>query len=96
MPAEYGLLKEFLYQAVFVAHDTPAPPRSALELPELKIYIENCGKFPSDIAFAAEAEGKIVGTAWCRIMADYGHWAKDIPSLVMAVLPAHRGKGIGR
>ena len=77
-----------MYQAVFVAHDTPALPRSALELPELKIYIENCGKFPSDIAFSAAAEGKIAGATWCRIMADYGHWAKDIPSLVMAVLPA--------
>ncbi len=78
---------------LFVPQDMPAPPRSVIELPELKVYIENFGKFSSDIAFAAEAEGKIVG-AWCRIMADYGHWAKDIPSLAMAVLPAQRGKGI--
>lgn len=29
-------------------------------------------------------------------MADYEHWAKDIPSLAIAVQPIHRGKGIGR
>lgn len=29
-------------------------------------------------------------------MADYEHWAKDIPSLAIVVQPIHRGKGIGR
>ena len=40
-------------------------------------------------------EEQIIGAAWCRIMDDYGHWEKDIPSLAMAVLPAYRGKGLG-
>ena len=43
----------------------------------------------------AEAEGKVVGAAWCRIMEDYGHIDNDTPSLAISLLPEYRGQGTG-
>lgn len=38
-----------------------------------------------DKAFAAVAEGTIIGAVWVRIMNDYGHIDHDTPSLAMSV-----------
>lgn len=46
-------------------------------------------------AVVAEINSEIVGMAWTRIMADYGHIDDATPSLAIAVLPEYRGRGIG-
>lgn len=92
---EYGLLSSFLYEAVFVPDGAEPPPKSILNCPELQVYISDFGADKNDRALAAEANGKIVGVIWARIMKDYGHIEEDTPSLAMSVLKEYRGMGIG-
>lgn len=94
-PEEYGLLREFLYQAIYLPEGVEPPPRSVVDLPELQVYIADFGTRPGDHCLVAEVAGKVVGAAWCRIMADYGHIDNDTPSLAISLLPQYRGMGIG-
>lgn len=41
---ENSLLKEFLYEAIFVPENAPVPPKSIINLPELQVYIADFGK----------------------------------------------------
>lgn len=94
-PEEYPLLREFLYQAIFLPEGTVPPSRSVIDLPELQIYIADFGTRFGDHCLVAEINGKIVGAAWSRMMEDYGHIDKDTPSLAISLLPEYRGQGIG-
>ena len=93
--AEYPLLREFLYLAIFVPEGEAPPPREILEKPELRVYLEDFGRGAADRCLAAEAEGRVVGAVWARIMDDYGHLDDDTPSLAIALRPEYRGRGIG-
>lgn len=93
--SEYPLLREFLYQAIFVPEGEAPPERSILEKPELQVYVEAFGSRDGDACMVAEADGKIVGAAWARIMNDYGHVDDDTPSLAISLLPEYRGQGVG-
>ena len=92
---EYPLLRDFLYEAIFIPEGVEPPPRSILDLPELQIYIRNFGSEPSDICFAAESGGRVVGAVWVRIMNDYGHIADDVPSFAISLYKDFRGLGLG-
>ena len=94
-PEEHDLLREFLYQAIYLPDGVEPPPRSVVDLPELQVYVTDFGTRPGDYCMVAEAEGKVVGAAWCRIMEDYGHIDNDTPSLAISLLPEYRGLGIG-
>ena len=93
--AEYPLLEEFLYEAIFVPEGETPPPRSITEAPELQVYIQDFGRARHDRALVAEADGEVVGAAWARIMHDYGHIDEETPSLAIAVRTPWRGQGIG-
>lgn len=92
---EYPLLKDFLYEAIFVPKGETPPPRSILNIPELQIYISDFGSQKDDKALVAEADGKIVGAVWVRIMNDYGHVDDETPSFAISLYPQYRGCGIG-
>lgn len=92
---EYILLDDFLYEAIFIPEGVEPPARSIISLPELQVYIKDFGSQKGDICFVAEAEGKVIGAAWTRIMNDYGHVADDIPSLAISLYKQYRGMGIG-
>ena len=94
-PSEYELLKDFLYEAIYIPEGVEAPDRSIVELPELSLYYEDFGKGPADYCLVAEDEGLIIGAVWTRIMDDYGHIDDDTPSLAMSVLKEYRGRGTG-
>lgn len=94
-PDERGLLREFLYQAIYLPEGAAPPPRSVVDLPELQVYIADFGTKPGDYCFIAETEGTAVGAAWSRIMEDYGHIDSNTPSLAISLLPGYRGLGIG-
>lgn len=94
-PNEYGLLREFLYQAIYIPEGEEPPPRWVVDLPVLHVYIKDFGAQPGDYCLVAEAEGTVVGAVWSRIMADYGHIDNSTPSLAISLLPDYRGLGIG-
>ena len=41
---EYPVLKDFLYEAIFVPEGEEAPERSVLEQPDLQVYISDFGE----------------------------------------------------
>lgn len=93
--AEYPLLNDFLYEAIFIPDGAEPPPRNIIFSPELWIYASHFGELDGDFALAAEIEGKIVGAVWARIINDYGHIDSQTPSLAISLYPEYRGHGIG-
>lgn len=94
-PAEYPLLEDFLYEAIYLPEGTAPPPRSILNEESLRVYIREFGSRPGDVCLTAEAGGQAVGAVWARIMDDYGHVDDETPSLAISLYPACRGRGIG-
>lgn len=92
---EYGLLEDFLYEAIFIPEGIPAPPREIIEKPELQIYTAGFGTKKGDMGLVAEAGQRIVGAVWTRIMDDYGHIDDETPSLAISLYSGWRGRGIG-
>ena len=92
---EHDLLREFLYHAIYLPEGVEPPPRSVVDLPELQVYVTDFGTRSGDYCMVAEAEGNVVGAAWCRIMKDYGHIDSCTPSLAISLLPEYRGQGTG-
>lgn len=92
---EYILLEDFLYEAIFVPEGTPAPPRSVVSLPELRVYVGGFGSRKDDTGMVAEVDGAVVGAIWARVMNDYGHIDGETPSLAVSLYKEYRGHGIG-
>ena len=92
---EYDVLEDFLYEAIFVPEGVEKPSRDILEKPELRLYIDCFGFIEGDNCLVAEADGKIVGACWTRIMEDYGHVDNSTPSFAISLYPKYRGRGIG-
>ena len=94
-PSEYKFLEDFLYQAIYIPEGVIPPERSIIKLPELQVYIEAFGERPGDECLVAEADGRVVGAVWTRIMNDYGHIDDETPSFAISLYKEYRGHGIG-
>lgn len=92
---EYDLLKDFLYEAIFIPKGVLPPPKEIIQKPELQVYYKDFGSRKGDAAVAAETGGRIVGAAWARIMDDYGHIDGHTPSLAISLFREFRNRGIG-
>lgn len=92
---EYGLLEDFIYEAIFIPEGVEPPPRSIIYQPDLQVYIKNFGTEKDDICFVAEVSGKVVGAVWVRDMMDYGHIADGVPSFAISLYEQYRNYGIG-
>ena len=92
---EIGLLKDFLYEAIYVPEGVESPASEILELPELKLYIEEFGTRRGDNCLVADFGGKAAGAVWARIMDDYGHVDDETPSIAISLYREYRGQGIG-
>ena len=92
---ETELLKDFLYEAIYIPDGIQPPERSIIERPELSIYYEDFGNGPADNCLVAEVGGKVVGAVWTRIMNDYGHVDDETPSFAISLYKEYRGKGFG-
>lgn len=94
-PEEYGLLDDFLYEAIFVRPGEKAPEREVIRRPELQVYVKDFGSFVCDHALAAEDDGRVIGAVWVRITDDYGHVDDETPSLAVSLYKEYRGHGTG-
>ena len=92
---ETELLKDFLYEAIFIPEGVEPPPREIIEQPELKIYYEDFGTGRADNCIVADDDGRVIGAVWTRIMGDYGHVDDDTPSFAISLYREYRGLGIG-
>jgi len=93
-PADYPVLEDFLYHAIFLPPGMGPPARKIIFEPEIFVYIKGFGG-KDDCGVVAERGGKIVGAAWTRIIPAYGHIDGDTPELAISVLPGYRGQGVG-
>ena len=92
---ETCLLRDFLYEAIYIPEGVEPPSKEVVDLPELKVYIEDFGKKKDDCCLVAEYNSKAIGAVWTRIMNDYGHVDDETPSLSISLYPEYRSKGIG-
>ena len=92
--ADYPLLEDFLYHAVFQPPGGPTIPREVIFQPEVYVYIKDFGVW-DDCGVVAELDGKVIGIAWTRIIPGFGHIDPQTPELAISVLPQHRGLGVG-
>ena len=92
---ETDLLRDFLYEAIFIPEGVKPPAREIIEQPELKIYYENFGTGRADHCIVAEDDDKVIGAVWTRIMNDYGHIDDETPSCAISLFKEYRGLGIG-
>lgn len=95
MPQEIPLLEDFLYEAIFIPEGVTPPPKTIVKNEDLQVYVRDFGLLPDDKCLVAEADTKIVGAVWCRIMKDYGHIDGDTPSLAISLYKEYRNQGIG-
>lgn len=95
LEGEERLLKDFLYEAIFVPMGTPAPPKSIINQPELQVYVTGFGTKKDDTGLVAEIDNKPIGAVWVRIMNDYGHIDNDTPSFAISLYKDYRGMGTG-
>lgn len=93
---EIYLLRDFLYEAIFIPEGIEPPAKEVVDLPELKVYIKGFGENKDDYCLIAETNGNIIGAVWCRIMNDYGHVDNSTPSLSISLYKEYRNKGIGK
>lgn len=92
---EVSLLKEFLYEAIFIPEGVTPPPRDIVEKTELRVYTDDFGTRQGDNCLVAVIDNQIVGAVWTRIMNDYGHVDDDTPSFAISLYKDYRGQGIG-
>ena len=92
--SDYHLLEEFIYWAIFVPPNSELPKRNIIYNPDVFIYIDNFGQ-ENDCGVLAEADGKVIGLAWTRIIYAYGHIDNETPELAISVLPEYRNQSVG-
>ena len=86
-PEETRLLRDFLYEAIYLPEGTPLPPRSVIDLPELQVYIQDFGTRPDDHCLVAESSGQVIGDVCVRQKNDYRHIHEHTPSLAISLYP---------
>lgn len=97
--AEYPLLQEFLYDAIFLPEGAEPVPKEVIWQPELAVYIRDFGK-PDDCCLVAESDGNVLGAVWTRILTGevkgYGNIDDFTPELAISVKKEFRHQGIGK
>jgi GNAT superfamily N-acetyltransferase len=96
---EIQLLRALLFEAAFWRPNVARPPlEQALVDPKLARYVEDFGRH-GDFGVVADEGAEPLGAAWWRYFQahapGYGFVDEATPEVSAAVLPAHRGRGIG-
>ena len=98
MLSEIPLLQDFLYEAIFQKDGDKPLPRSVIEQPEIKVFIEDFGR-KDDHCLVALVDGQIAGAAWVRILSGavrgFGNIDDQTPEFAISVFKEYRGKGVG-
>ena len=93
-------LWEMLYHAIFVPPGAAPVSREMLHTTELARYVAGWGRADDIGLLAIDSRSQYpMGAAWLRLLSGenqgYGYIDGDTPELSVAVLPEHRGRGVG-
>lgn len=96
--ADATFLRAMLYEAASpLGRERPAP-EALLASPRVSAFVDGWGR-PGDSGIVAECDLDPVGAAWYRIFpeddAEGGFVGGETPELVVALVPEHRGRGVG-
>ena len=96
-PAEWPLLEDFLYEAIYVPEGYAGTvPRSVIDKdPKCRAAYVGFGARPDDRAVVATANGEVVGACWVRTTDEYGHIDDKTPSFSISLHKSYRGLGLG-
>ena len=89
-----------LYQSLYQPNGSVPLSPDVVTRPELAKYVSDWGR-DGDLGFVAVnvASDRPVGAAWLRVFSagarGYGFVDDETPELGIAVLPHHRGRGVG-
>jgi ribosomal protein S18 acetylase RimI-like enzyme len=95
-----GFLWGMLYEASYAAENGVADVAALRARPELARYVEGWGNRTDLGVIAVDDDAREpVGAAWLRLLTreakGYGYVDDGTPELAIAVLPGHRGRGLG-
>jgi ribosomal protein S18 acetylase RimI-like enzyme len=98
--ADEPFLREMVYAALFVPAGQPPFPPTVLDQPDISHYYRGFGRRAGDVGLIAHIPtGESVGAAWVRQLTGddpgYGYVDDETPELTIAVVPTHRGRGVG-
>ncbi|WP_420456876.1 GNAT family N-acetyltransferase [Rubrivirga sp.] len=98
-PGDEPFLWTALYHALHVPPGAEPFPAEAVRRPEIARYVAGWMGRPGDLGVVAEVGGVPVGAAWLRRWPasdrGFGFVDQATPELSMALLPGHRGRGVG-
>ena len=98
-PSDQAFLWEMLYQALYVPEGGEPFERGILSRPDVARYVKDWGREGDSGFVAVGADGRPVGAIWLRLLKGeergFGYVDERTPELGMAVLPEHRGRGVG-
>lgn len=92
------LLREMVYEAASgIGRDRPSRDE-VLTSPHTLAFVEGWGR-PGDHGIVVECDLAPVGAAWFRVLPDDdpegGFVGGETPEMLIALVPEHRGKGVG-
>lgn len=97
-PEEFHLLEDFIYEAIFQRDEINLLPREIIKNPDINVYIEGFGR-QDDLCLVADADGKVIGAVWTRILAGkikgFGNIDDKTPEFAISLYKEYRNKGIG-
>ena len=97
---DVDFLWEMLYHASYAADERVPDAGPLHEHAVLARYVEGWGR-PTDLGVVAvdDGTGERIGAAWLRLLTGeakgFGYVDDDTPELAIAVVPGHRGRGVG-
>ncbi|HNX65284.1 MAG TPA: GNAT family N-acetyltransferase [Bacteroidales bacterium] len=95
---DYPVLREYLYEAIYLPEGVEPYDRSIIDLPEIARYINNWND-SSDFGLIACNEDETVGVIWGRLFMEdnkgYGFIDINTPEISMAINKKYRNQGFG-
>jgi ribosomal protein S18 acetylase RimI-like enzyme len=99
LPAEYSLLEDIMYEAIY--HPDPANPypQEVIYYPQVRVYWDNWGTEKDDHCLMAIVDSQVAGAVWIRTfqgeLKGCGYIDESTLEIAIALFEPYRNQGIG-